>query len=128
MINIFYIRCYGLCLSKLFKVVACINKLWWPCITWIGMKSRSKFLRNLLTTVHFTVFKYKNEYHKVDDIMSSKSRWKKGVICLVSSFPSWVMVFKLSKIVHFFQICAKCRNCLGPTTEILFPTLSVNFA
>ena len=31
---------------------------------------------------------------------------KNGVICLVSFFPSWVMVLKLSKIVHFLQICA----------------------
>ena len=31
---------------------------------------------------------------------------KNGVICLVSMFPSWVMVFKLSKKVHFLQCCA----------------------
>ena len=30
---------------------------------------------------------------------------KNGVICLVSFFPSWVMVLKLPKIVHFLQIC-----------------------
>ena len=35
---------------------------------------------------------------KVDD--------KKGVFCLVSMFPSWVMVCKLSKKVHFLQFCA----------------------
>ena len=28
---------------------------------------------------------------------------KYGVICLVSIFPSWVMVLKLSKIVHFWN-------------------------
>ena len=28
---------------------------------------------------------------------------KNGVICLVSIFPSWVMVLKLSKIVHFWN-------------------------
>ena len=31
---------------------------------------------------------------------------KNGVICLVSMFPSWVMVLKLSKKVHFLQFCA----------------------
>ena len=35
-----------------------------------------------------------------------KSRWKNGVICLVSMFPSWVMVRKLPKKVHFSQFCA----------------------
>ena len=30
---------------------------------------------------------------------------KNGVICLVSMFPSSVMVLKLSKQVHFLQIC-----------------------
>ena len=28
------------------------------------------------------------------------------VICLVSMFPSWIMVLKLSKNVHFLQFCA----------------------
>ena len=31
---------------------------------------------------------------------------KSGVICLVSIFPSCVMVFKLSKKVNLFQFCA----------------------
>ena len=31
---------------------------------------------------------------------------KIGVICLVSMFPIWVMVCKLSKKVHFLQFCA----------------------
>ena len=35
-----------------------------------------------------------------------KSRWKNGIICLVSMFSSWVMVLKLSKKVHFLQFCA----------------------
>ena len=35
---------------------------------------------------------------KVDD--------KNGVVCLVSMFPSWVMVCKLSKKVHFLQFSA----------------------
>ena len=41
----------------------------------------------------------------ITDSKSSKSGWKKnGVVCLVSFFPSWVMVVKLQKIVHFLQI------------------------
>ena len=31
---------------------------------------------------------------------------KNGTMCLVFFFPSWVMVLKLPKIVHFLQICA----------------------
>ena len=31
---------------------------------------------------------------------------KNGVICLVSMFPSWVIVRKLSKKVHYLQLCA----------------------
>ena len=31
---------------------------------------------------------------------------KNGVICLVSMFPSSVMVLKLFKKVHFMQVCA----------------------
>ena len=49
-----------------------------------------------------TILKYKNGCHK----LSSRSRWKNGVIYLVSFLPSWVMVLKLPKIVHFLQSCA----------------------
>ena len=44
-----------------------------------------------------TIFKHKNE-------KSGKSRWKKWFISLVSMFPSWVMVLKLSKKSAFFAI------------------------
>ena len=37
---------------------------------------------------------------------SKKVDEKNGVICLVSMFPFWVMVLKLSKKVHFLQFCA----------------------
>ena len=37
-----------------------------------------------------------------DQRVDEKSR----VSCLVSFFPSWVMVLKLPKIVQFLQICA----------------------
>ena len=39
-----------------------------------------------------------NRDQKVDE--------KNGVICLVSFFPSWDMVLKLPKIMHFLQLCA----------------------
>ena len=39
-------------------------------------------------------------------VRSEKVDEQNGVICLVSMFPSWVMVFKLSKKVHFLQFCA----------------------
>ena len=54
-------------------------------------------------------FKYKNEYHK----QGSKSRWKNGVICLVSFFSSKVMVLKLPKIVFFF-----CKFVLASTRNL----------
>ena len=40
----------------------------------------------------------KNREEKVDE--------KNGIVCLVLMFPSWVMVLKLSKKVHFMQFCA----------------------
>ena len=42
----------------------------------------------------------------VTNSKSGKSRWKNRVICLVSMFPSWVMVLKLSKKMAFLQFCA----------------------
>ena len=53
-----------------------------------------------------TIFKFRNVCYK----QSKKSRWKNGVICLVSMFPSWVMVLKLSKKIHFLQFCAGLRK------------------
>ena len=50
-----------------------------------------------------TFSKYKNEYRKE---LAQKVDEKNGVICLVFFFPSSVMVLKLTKIVHFLQICA----------------------
>ena len=39
-------------------------------------------------------------------IREEKVDEKNGVICLVSMFPSCVMVLKLFKQVHFLQFCA----------------------
>ena len=48
---------------------------------------------------------------------------KNGVLCLVSFFPSWVMVLKLTKIVHFFQICADLSKKSKSIKEIyLYPS------
>ena len=49
---------------------------------------------------------FSNTKMNITNSLSSKGRWKNRVICLVSFFPSWVMVLKLTKIVHFLQICA----------------------
>ena len=38
-------------------------------------------------------------------VRAEKVDEKNGVICLVSMFPSWVMVLKLSKKVLFLQFC-----------------------
>ena len=40
-----------------------------------------------------SIFKFRNEYYN----QTGKSRWKNGVIYLVSMLPSWVMVLKFSK-------------------------------
>ena len=46
-----------------------------------------------------------------------------GVICLVSFFPSWVMVFKLPKIVYFLQICADLSKKSKSIKEIyIYPS------
>ena len=39
-------------------------------------------------------------------VRAQKVDEKNGVIWLISSFLSWVMVLKLPKMVHFLQICA----------------------
>ena len=39
-------------------------------------------------------------------VRAKKVDEKNGVICLVSIFPSWVMVLKLSKKVYFLQFYA----------------------
>ena len=49
---------------------------------------------------------FSNSEMNITNSYTGKSRWKNGIICLVSMFPSWVMVLKLSKKVHFLQFCA----------------------
>ena len=43
-------------------------------------------------------------------VRAEKGDDKNGVICLLSMFPSWVMVQKLFKKVHFLQFCANLRK------------------
>ena len=38
---------------------------------------------------------------------TEKADEKNAVVCLVSVFPSWVMVLKLSKKEHFLKFCAE---------------------
>ena len=56
-------------------------------------------------------------------VRAQKVDEKKGVICLVSSFPSWVVVLKLPRIVHFLQICADLSKKFESFKAIyLFPS------
>ena len=43
-------------------------------------------------------------------VRTEKVDSKNGAICLVLMFPSWVMVLKLSKKVHFLQFCSDLRK------------------
>ena len=49
------------------------------------------------------IFKCKNECYRQ---FRAEKVDKNGVICLVAMLPSWVMVLKLSKKLHFVQFCA----------------------
>ena len=54
--------------------------------------------------MNFDISKYKNECYK--QLERKKVDEKNGVFCLVSMFPSWVMVLKLSVKRHFMLFCA----------------------
>ena len=54
--------------------------------------------------MNFDISKYKNECYK--QLERKKVDEKNGFFCLVSMFPSQVMVLKLSEKVHFLQFCA----------------------
>ena len=54
--------------------------------------------------MNFDISKYKNECYK--QLERKKLDEKNGFFCLVSIFPSRVMVLKLSEKVHFLQFCA----------------------
>ena len=51
------------------------------------------------------------EYFQIEKLMlqtvrAEKVHEKNGIICLLSIFPWWVIVLKLSEKVHFLQFCA----------------------
>ena len=72
-------------------------------------------------------------------VRSEKVTEENRIICLVSMFPSWVMVLKLSKKVHFLQFCAdlikksksikaiyiyaseRCRSALSENSIVYYP-------
>ena len=62
--------------------------------------------------------KMNSEYFQIQrsilqTVRSGKVDEKNGVICLVSIFPSWVMVLKLSKEVHFCNfVLTSARNLI----------------
>ena len=39
-------------------------------------------------------------------VRAERADQQNGLVRLVSFFPSWIIVFKLTKIVHFLQTCA----------------------
>ena len=51
-------------------------------------------------------------------VRAEKVDEKNGVICLVFMFPSWAMVCKLSKKVHFLQLCADLSKTSKPLKAI----------
>ena len=51
---------------------------------------------------YFQVQKWTLQTIRAEKVDEKKSR----VICLVSIFPFWVMIFKLFKKEHFLQFCA----------------------
>ena len=54
----------------------------------------------------------------ITDRQIGRSRWKNGVIYLVSKFNFWIIVLKLSKRVHFFQICTNLSKKFKPIKAI----------
>ena len=46
----------------------------------------------------------------LQSVRAEKADEKNGVICHVSMFPFWFMVFKLSKKVYFLQFCPELSN------------------
>ena len=50
-------------------------------------------------------WQFSNTKVNIREQLELKDKIKNGVSCLVSFFPSWVMVLKLPKIVHFCTTC-----------------------
>ena len=56
--------------------------------------------------INFDDFQIKKKW-MLQTLRAEKVDEKTGAICLVSMFPTWVMVYKLSKKVHLLQFCVK---------------------
>ena len=54
----------------------------------------------------FSILVFQIQKWILQTFRSEKVDEKNRVICLVSMFPSWVMVLKLSRTEHFLQFCA----------------------
>ena len=88
-------------------------------VSWIEW---DKILISQLTPLNFRYFADQNEWQKnpmkinfdnfqiqkwiSQTVRAQKADEENRVICVISFFSSWVMVLKLPKIVHFFQIFA----------------------
>ena len=55
---------------------------------------------------------FSNSKKNITNSLIGKSIWKNGIICLVSMFPSWVMVLKLSKE------CISCNFVLNSARNL----------
>ena len=75
------------------------------------------------------IFKCKNECYRQ---FRAEKVDENGVICLVAMLPSWVMVLKLSKKLHFVQFCAdlsqkpKCAKAIYIYGSEIFVSLPEN--
>ena len=56
-----------------------------------------------------------------------KKMKKNGFTCLVSMFPSWVMLLKLSKNVHFVQFCADLSKNLSVKPIYIYASESSHY-
>ena len=74
----------------------------WPKIE-VFYKPESTTWRDHMK-MNFEYFQIQN--WMLQTVSTGKVDEKSGVICLISRFPSWVMVLKLSKRKHFLQFCA----------------------
>ena len=54
-----------------------------------------------------SIFKFRNEWYKR---LEQKSRWKKGIICLM--FAVWVMVLKQSEKIFWNSVLTSAKNLL----------------
>ena len=51
---------------------------------------------------------------------AEKVNEKNGFICVVFMFPSWVIILKLSKKVHFFQFCADLSKKISKCIKAIY--------